>query len=203
MVCRVQNHAFDLQTPTATEDALLITVDSSRAPNNTIIPKQLTREKFKELLPTSWTTNYETSFHTDTSLQSTDPKFTRKKDGTVEIAFPSPSAVTAPIFPTIAVIEPSLPIAAFDGKGRQVYAYKDPVTQHCYWDLDCKCNACLFDDSDFDQLTRSARWSKMKKKISQARLQQLFLAGDPEVDLLGEPSVGFDYFVIYPRRSPP
>ena len=42
---------------------------------------------------------------------------------------------------------------------------------------------------------------KRKKKTSQQKLKERYEAGDPEVDLLGEPSGRFDYYVLYPRSK--
>ena len=44
-------------------------------------------------------------------------------------------------------------------------------------------------------------YSKRKKKSSQQKLKERYEAGDPEVDLLGEPSGKFDYYVLYPRTK--
>ena len=40
-----------------------------------------------------------------------------------------------------------------------------------------------------------------RKKTSQQKLKERYEAGDPEVDLLGEPSGRFDYYVLYPRSK--
>ena len=42
---------------------------------------------------------------------------------------------------------------------------------------------------------------KRKKKSSQQKLKERYEAEDPEVDLLGEPSGRFDYYVLYPRSK--
>ena len=43
--------------------------------------------------------------------------------------------------------------------------------------------------------------SRKRKKSSQQKLKERYDAGDPEVDLLGEPSGRFDYYVLYPRSK--
>ena len=40
-----------------------------------------------------------------------------------------------------------------------------------------------------------------RKKSSQQKLKERYEAGDPEVDLLGEPSRKFDYYALYPRTK--
>ena len=42
---------------------------------------------------------------------------------------------------------------------------------------------------------------KRKKKTSQQKFKERYEAGDPEVDLLGEPSGRFDYYVLYPKSK--
>lgn len=41
-----------------------------------------------------------------------------------------------------------------------------------------------------------------RKKTSQQELQERYEAGDPEVDLLGEPSGKCDYYVLYSKSKP-
>ena len=42
---------------------------------------------------------------------------------------------------------------------------------------------------------------KERKKSFKQKLKERYEAGDPEVDLLGEPSGKFDYYVLYPRTK--
>ena len=64
-----------------------------------------------------------------------------------------------------------------------------------WWDI-CDCDACnevvIYDD---DQPR------KRKKKPSQQHLKERYEAGDPKVDLLGESSGKFHFYVSYPRTK--
>ena len=50
-------------------------------------------------------------------------------------------------------------------------------------------------------------YARRKKKSSQQILKERYEGGDPEVDLLVEPSRKFDYYVLYPKtrkkKTPP
>ena len=58
----LQNHAFDMVVldMAQTNDALLIQVDSGKAPICMFVPRQLTRDQMTSLFPDSWITKYET-----------------------------------------------------------------------------------------------------------------------------------------------
>ena len=47
-------------------------------------------------------------------------------------------------------IQDTHPIQGFSSDGRPVYFFKDPETNHCPWDLDCDCEACLAPTEDED-----------------------------------------------------
>ena len=66
---------------------------------------------------------------------------------------------------------------------------------HTWWDI-CDCDECKEESIDDDDQPR-----RRKKKSLQQSLKERYEAGDPEVDLLGEPSGKFDYYVFYPRTK--
>lgn len=78
---------------------------------------------------------------------------------------------------------------------------------HTWWG-DCDCEACFENAQEREielELERERGPKpkhKKKKKSSQQKLRERYEAGDPEVDLLGEPSGKFDYYVLYSRSKP-
>ena len=52
-----------------------------------------------------------------------------------------------------------------------------------------------------NQLIMMINQEEERKKSSQQSLKERYEAGDPEVDLLGEPSRKFDYYVFYPTTK--
>ena len=101
--------------------------------------------------------------------------------------------------PVSYVSEDGLQIKAFREDGKPCYEGKSP-SNHIWWDV-CDCVDCQKEES-FEE-----EWPKRKKNSLQQKLKERYEAGDPEVDLLGEPSGRFDYYVLYPRSkkqiSPP
>ena len=87
--------------------------------------------------------------------------------------------------------EDGLKIKAFREDGKPCYEGKTP-SGHIWWD------AC--DRADFqEEEVLKQDYSRRKKKSSQQILKERYEAGDPEIDLLGEPSGKFDYYVLYLR----
>jgi len=72
MAYRVQNHAFDLVLH-ATNDALLITVDTNQRATCTHVPRQIPKEDLQKLLPSSLITNYEKLHQSFGPIQSIEP----------------------------------------------------------------------------------------------------------------------------------
>ena len=99
----------------------------------------------------------------------------------------------------IAMLQPvsnaceGLQIKAFREDGKPCYEGKSS-SGHIWWDV-CDCIDCQEEES-FEE-----DYSKRKKKSSQQKLKERYEAGDPEVDLLGEPSGKFGYYVLYPRTK--
>ena len=89
--------------------------------------------------------------------------------------------------------EDGLQIKAFREDGKPCYEGKSP-SSHIWWDV-CDCVDCQKEEG-FEE-----DYSKRKKKSSQQKLKERYEAGDLEVDLLGEPSGKFDYYVLYLRTK--
>ena len=150
-------------------------------------------------------------------------RFIRKADGSVEIKFPKPThgndSTSSNAFPTEFMMQPiepldtysvlnplldSIPILFFNGDGSPCYRGKDPSGHIWYDPLACTCDACE-DDRWFDEDDLPKK--RKGKKSSQQVLKERYEAGDPAVDLLGEPFGKFDFYVLYrddnPKPSPP
>ncbi|KAK4599154.1 hypothetical protein RGQ29_009283 [Quercus rubra] len=183
-------------------DTLLIQVDPGMTPMCTFVPRQLDKDRMMSLFPESWITKYEMLHQATKPIQSKDPLFIRKENGEVETKF-----LMAPlekkdvtIFPTqIAMLqlvsyvgEDGLQIKAFREDGKPCYKGKSPSC-HIWWNV-CDCVDCQKEGFEED-------YSKRKKKSSQQKLKERYEAGDPEVDILGEPSGRFDYYILYPRSK--
>ena len=95
MAYRVHNHALDLAFPT-TSDALMISVDSQQVPSYTQIPRQISIDELKMILPGSWVTNYEKLFQPYVAVQFAEFSFKTRKDGLVEFTFNKPEEETSP-----------------------------------------------------------------------------------------------------------
>ena len=99
------------------------------------------------------------------------------------------------------LLEKDIGILNFQPSGQPVYAFISS-TEHCYWDLDCPSKYCVkcrhrhssYNDEEDDR-------PRKKKSSSQKSLQKRYENGDPKVDLLGESSGKFDYYVLYPKRT--
>ncbi|KAL0008817.1 hypothetical protein SO802_010319 [Lithocarpus litseifolius] len=182
-------------------DALLIQVDLGMTAMCTFVPRQLNREQMNSIFPESWNTKYEMLHQATKPIHSNDHFFIKKANGEVKTKFiiapPEKKDITA--FPTqIAMFQPisyvcedGLTIKAFREDGKPCYEGKSPFG-HIWWDV-CNCDDCQ-EEEVFEE-----DYSKRKKKSSQQVLKERYEAGDPEVDLLGEPSGKFDYYVLYPR----
>ncbi|XP_023921591.1 uncharacterized protein LOC112033046 [Quercus suber] len=189
-------------------DALLIQVDPEVTTMCTFVPRQLNREQMTSIFPESWIARYEMFYQATKPIQSNEPFFIRKANGEMETRF-----LTAPpekkdviVFPTqIAMLqlvsyvgEGGLKIIGFREDGKPCYEGKSP-SGHIWWDI-YDCAECQ-EDETFEE-----DHSRRKKKSSQQKLKERYEAGDLEVDLLGEPSRKFDYYVLYPKtrkKTPP
>ena len=165
------------------------------------VPRQLNREQMTSLFPESWITKYEMLHQATKPIKSNEPLFIRKANGEVETKFliAPPEKKDVIDFPTqIAMLQPvsyvgedGLKIKGFQEDGKPYYEGKSP-TGHIWWDV-CNCVDCQKEEVfEVDP-------SRRKKKSSKLKLKERYEAGDPEVDLLGEPFGKFDYYVFYPR----
>ena len=154
------------------------------------------------LFPESWITKYEILHQVIKPVQSNNPFFIRKENGEVEtrflvapskkkdvIVFPTQIAMHHPVS---YVYEDGLKINAFREDGKPCYEGKSP-SSHIWWDI-CDCAECKKEETLDEDYSR-----RRKKKSTQQILKERYEAGDPEVDLLGELSGKFDYYVFYPR----
>ncbi|KAG5251713.1 movement protein [Salix suchowensis] len=168
MAYRVQNHAFDLVLP-VTNDALLIIVDTNQRATCTHVPRQILKEELQKLLPSSWITNYEKLHQNSVPIQSMEPEFTKKTDGTpVHDPFP-------------------MPIESFSDAGLPIYSFAED--NHVFWDT-CHCDGCcnevMADEDDTP---------KHKKKSYGTKLKSRYNHGDNTINTLGQPFGKFDYLV--------
>ena len=85
--------------------------------------------------------------------------------------------------------ENGLKTKAFREDGKPYYEGKSP-SSHIWWDI------CDYDDCQEEESFEEDH-SRRKKKSSQQILKERYEAGNPEVDLLGEPSRKFKYYVLY------
>ncbi|XP_022880271.1 uncharacterized protein LOC111397527 [Olea europaea var. sylvestris] len=97
-------------------------------------------------------------------------------------------------FPTqFAFSNGEISIYGFDANGRPIYCKSDNLG-HIYWDV-WFCAKCIEDEEDLFNDRPSRK--KKKKKNSQQKLREAYENKSAEVDLLGEPSRKFDYYVKY------
>jgi len=198
MAYRVQNHAFDLVLP-VTNDVLLITIDTNQRATCTYVPRQIPKEDLQKLLPSSWITNYEKLHQSSVPIQSTEPEFTKKADGTVEIIFKKGESSTSPLgifSSSISMVQPAnnplpVPVESFSNDGLPVYSFAQ--NNHVFWNT-CNCDDCCSPDMEDDS-------PKQKKKSSRKKLKAKYNQGDRTVDTLGQPSGKFDYLVKYTPPS--
>ncbi|KAM7480902.1 hypothetical protein LguiB_005485 [Lonicera macranthoides] len=228
MVYRVQNHSYDLCIPgSSTSEALMLTIDSDASHTAKYVPRQLTRAELVQLLPEVWVTSYEKlqeQANTE-SLQQTNPTYLRRADKQIEMRFNNKTSSSSPErnpfqtelnmmqeicrLPTDPILrnEP-MAILYFDKYGTPVYQGKDE-TGHIWYDT-CYCDAC--EELAYENALDPKELKKYRKKkagkplTSQEILQERYEAGDTTVDLLGEPSGKFEYYVTYgdePSPTPP
>ncbi|KAI4370958.1 hypothetical protein MLD38_019244 [Melastoma candidum] len=183
MAYRVQNHALDISMPNDSHDALLIVADyhNQKAPTCIHIPRQIPRAELLKLLPERWVTNYE-QIKKQTApvapIQSTSPTFIRNREGSVTIKFDrsqEKEPATPPIFPTMFMVQPvpkrrkpdslNKIIHSFDGQGNPTFHFRDPQSQHCYWDIGrCLANCDCDDYEEPDYFRQKSKTSCQKRR---------------------------------------
>ncbi|EOY20719.1 Polyprotein-like protein, partial [Theobroma cacao] len=212
MVCRVQDHAFNLsKIQTSSNNALVLTINTSQALICSFVPKRISKEDFAKLLLEKWITNYENLQEAIISIQFTKINFTKKADGTIEIKF-NHSHLKEPFAPPVfssmfmikqtETVEPGSKqklIKSFDHMGKPIFHFTDPITSHCPWGINCTCEGCQEDglatNYEMDREKKKKK-SKNKPKCSDRELYKKFQDGDPHVGTLGQGG-RYQYLVKY------
>ncbi|KAK9029792.1 hypothetical protein V6N11_026894 [Hibiscus sabdariffa] len=173
IVYRVQDHAFRLGG-CESNDSLLITVNTQEQPHCVHIPRQIPKDELIQLLPERWVTSYDQIHAIKQPIRSTNTKIISKGDGTSKIRFDHShlkNSPTPPIFSTQMMMTPrgdltqthdkeypncwcelchpraeSRMIEYFDADGKPILFFKDSVTGHCPWNIDCSCAQCVEED---------------------------------------------------------
>ena len=154
----------------------------------------------RSLFLESWITKYEMLHQVTKPIQSNDPFVIRKPNGKVEIRFltASPEKKDVTVFPIqIAMLQP---VSYVCENGLKIKAFEKMES------LVMKVNHLLVTYGGIFVIVLIAEKKFLKKIIQEERkksfqqiLKERYEAGDPEVDLLGELSGKFDYYVLYPR----
>ncbi|KAH9717002.1 hypothetical protein KPL71_021662 [Citrus sinensis] len=166
LVYRLQNHSLILPTPPdLSSDTLMILVESPDIPTIIQIPRQIPRADLLKIMLLEWITNYEHFHQNTTPVQTSEPMYEKRPDGSVRLQFkPPPSAPAEPprlsftcsmvqpvdIIPEVLHSGKTLPIMSFTSQGTPVYP--DKIDGHFLWDVPgsgrcdpgCPCN----DDED-------------------------------------------------------
>ncbi|KAH9698092.1 hypothetical protein KPL71_023879 [Citrus sinensis] len=143
----------------------MILVESPDIPTIIQIPRQIPRADLIKIMPLEWITNYEHFHQNTTPVQTSEPMYEKRPDGSVRLQFkPPPSAPAEPprlsftcpmvqlvdIIPEVLPSGKTLPIMSFTSQGTPVYP--DKIDGHFLWDVHgsgrcdpgCPCN----DDED-------------------------------------------------------
>ncbi|KAL4333185.1 hypothetical protein GQ457_07G043420 [Hibiscus cannabinus] len=235
IVYRVQDHAIKL-SGCGSNDSLLIIVNTQEQPHCVHVPRQIPREELIQLLPERWVTSYDQIHAAKQPIRSTNTKIISKGDGISEIRFDHSHLKDSPtpsVFPTQMMMTPrgdltqshdkedpdcycelchpgaeAKMIEFFDSNGKPILLFKNLVTGHCPWNIDCSCEQCV--EEDFLQEIEGGYHSsynphkkKNKKKNSiHSQLYQRWKNGDTTVGPLGEDNGKFVFLVDYgPRRK--
>ncbi|KAH9780668.1 hypothetical protein KPL71_008167 [Citrus sinensis] len=162
LVYRLQNHSLILPTPPdLSSDTLMILAESPDIPTIIQIPRQIPRADLLKIMPLEWITNYEHFHQNTTPVQTSEPMYEKRPDGSVRLQFkPPPSAPAEPprlsficsmvqpidIIPEVLPSGKTLPIMSFTSQGTPVYP--DKIDGHFLWDVPgsgrcdpgCPCN---------------------------------------------------------------
>lgn len=216
------------------KDSLLISVNTNDQPHFIHVPRQIPKKELIQLLLDKWVTNYEKLHEHSQPIQSTKSQIVSKGDGTIEIKFDHShlqNSKSPSIFPTQLMMQPvtsptlehntkdpecccalckpgserSL-IQSFFAEGTLVYQFRDEVTRHYSWTIDCSCE--MYDDDRFTawidgfDLTTSKLGKKRstKKKSTQSDFYKRQMDGDPNIGPLEEDNAKFIYLVNYSKQ---
>ncbi|KAK2642264.1 hypothetical protein Ddye_024027 [Dipteronia dyeriana] len=128
---RLQDHALDLPIPGQTGDNIFITAErEDEVPTIIQIPKQLPRERLKEVMPLEWITNYEKNFQNTTPVVASDTKHVKQRDGSINTIYETIEksdalSSTPPVFQS-----PMIQPVTFD----------DDIPVHSFQDMPCLFN---------------------------------------------------------------
>ncbi|KAH9680081.1 hypothetical protein KPL71_026411 [Citrus sinensis] len=133
LVYRLQNHSLILPTPPdLSSDTLMILAESPDIPTIIQIPRQIPRADLLKIMPLEWITNYEHFHQNTTPVQTSEPMYEKRPDGSVCLQFkPPPSAPAEPprLSFTCSIVQPvdiipevlpsgkTLPIMSFTSQG--------------------------------------------------------------------------------------
>ncbi|KAH9716976.1 hypothetical protein KPL71_021655 [Citrus sinensis] len=98
LVYRLQNHSLILPTPPdLSSDTLMILAESPDIPTIIQIPRQIPRADLLKIMPLEWITTYEHFHQNTTPVQTSEPMYEKRPDGSVRLQFkPPPSAPAEP-----------------------------------------------------------------------------------------------------------
>nr|KYP44002.1 polyprotein [Cajanus cajan] len=163
IIYRLQTHAVNLALPSSNDGALFVLANQAEeSPSIVQVPRNISREKLKELIPLQWVTNYE-NLHKNHGqpIQTDQATFRRSVDGRVTTIFQQPEKTSGsssgPIFQTMMltpfVKEKRIPIFAVHPDGKEIYT--DRINGHFIWDVapeicdpECDCWMHSGDTSD-------------------------------------------------------
>ena len=174
LVYRLQNHSLILPTPPdLSSDTLMILAESPDIPTIIQIPRQIPRADLLKIMPLEWITNYEHFHQNTTPVQTSEPMYEKRPDGSVRLQFkPPPSAPAEPprlsftcsmvqpvdIIPEVLPSGKTLPIMSFTSQGTPVYP--DKIDGHFLWDVpgSGRCDpGCPCNDDEDDYSSRPKR----------------------------------------------
>ncbi|KAH9680083.1 hypothetical protein KPL71_026411 [Citrus sinensis] len=182
LVYRLQNHSLILPTPPdLSSDTLMILAESPDIPTIIQIPRQIPRADLLKIMPLEWITNYEHFHQNTTPVQTSEPMYEKRPDGSVCLQFkPPPSAPAEPprLSFTCSIVQPvdiipevlpsgkTLPIMSFTSQGTPVYL--DKIDGHFLWDVpgSGRCDpGCPYYSSEYPPLEKRSNqkhqvWSK-------------------------------------------
>ncbi|KAK5813620.1 hypothetical protein PVK06_029071 [Gossypium arboreum] len=215
IVYMIQDHVFNL---------------SMHETDDLYSSRQIPKRELIKLLPDKWITSYEKLHEHSQPIQSTSSQIMSKGDGTTEIKFDHShlhSFQNPNIFPTQLMMQPNEKpaqfhdqedpdcccplcesgperslIESFSADGKPLYMFKDPVTGHGPWALNCSCELCTDDRLaawiDCMDITASKPGKRKKKKnLTQDEFYKIWINRDPDIGPLGEDNGKYVYLVDY------
>ncbi|KAK5826090.1 hypothetical protein PVK06_020999 [Gossypium arboreum] len=97
-------------------------------------------------------------------------------------------------------------IQSFSTDGKPLYMFKDDITAHCPWDINCSCKLCADDRMNawIDRLDNFASKPRRRKgkKSTQSEFYKRLMKADPNTGPFGEDNGKFVYLVDYLANLP-